>query len=138
MGAMARRGPHRLWLAMVVVAAAIGLAGGLGGGPLDADPRPAGHPSATGGLVATATGVDVAVVPARTEAGTAGGVRSAADPTRNGPARWLLPLLTILLGLAALLGARSGVVRPPAAGRLPLRARRHAIALRAPPSLRLV
>jgi hypothetical protein len=122
---------------MAVVAAAIGLAGGFGG-PLDTDPRPTGHPSATDGLVAGATGVDVAVVPARTEAGGAG-VRSAADPTRTVPARWLLPLVAVLLGLAGLLGARSGgVVRPPAGDRLPLRARRHAIALRAPPSLRSV
>ena len=134
---MARRGPQRLWLAMVVVAAAIGLAGGVGGA-LDTGSRHAGHQSATGGLVAAATGVDVAVVPARTEAGTAGVVRSAADPSRHGPARWLLPLLAVLIGLAGLLGARSGVVRPPVAGRLPLRARRHAIALRAPPSPRFV
>ena len=135
---MARRGPHRLWLAMVVVAAAVAFAGGFGG-PLDTDPRPAGHPSPTGGLVAAATGVDVAVVPGRTEAGTAGVVRSAADPTRTGPARWLLPLVAVLLGLAGVFGARSGgVVRPPGAGRLTLRARRHAIALRAPPSLRFL
>lgn len=134
---MARRGPHRLWLAMAVVAAAIGLAGGFGG-PLDTDPRPAGHTAATGGLLSATTGVDVAVVPARTEAGAAG-VRTAADPTRNVPARWLLPLVAVLIGLAGLLGARSGgVVRPPAGDRLPLRARRHAIALRAPPSLRSV
>jgi hypothetical protein len=121
---------------MVVVAAAVGLAGGFGG-PLDAHPRAAGHPSATSGLISASTAVEAAVVPVRAEAWGATGVRSAAaDPLRHGPARGLLPLVAVLLGLAGLLGARSGVVRPPTAGCHPLRARRHAIALRAPPSLR--
>ena len=138
MGRMARRGSHRLWLAVVVVVAAgIGLAGGFGG-PLDPNPGAAGRASATGGLLVAATTVDLAVVPVKTEAGA--GVRSAADPTRHGPARWLLPLLAILGGVGGLVGSGAGLVRPapPVAGRPPLRARRHAIALRAPPALRSV
>ncbi len=127
---MARRPKtYRLWLAIVVVAAGIGLAGGLATGLGDAgDPRPAGHQS--GAVSISPTAVDVAVVPARTEAA------STTDAARHGPGRGLLPLVAAVVGLGALVGiavhgrARSSVLGPRA-----LRARRHAIALRAPPAL---
>ncbi len=133
MGRMARRGSHRLWLAMVVVAAGISLAVGFGG-PLDPNPGAVG--SAPDRSVMASNPVDLAVVPVRTEAGAR--LRPGADPTSHGPARWLLPLLAALVGLAGCVGSRGRVARPPAGGRPPLRARRYAIVLRAPPSPRFV
>lgn len=126
---MVRRRTRRLGLgALLVVAGAI-LAGGLvvaGGG---GSPAP-GHLPGSASLAATT--LTSAVVPARTEAGTA----TAADPSRQVAGRWLVPLGVAVLGLAGLPGRRQA----PAllgGGRPPLRARRHCIALRAPPSLLL-
>jgi hypothetical protein len=116
---------------MVVAAAGIALAVGFGG-PLDPDPVGAGRTSAAGGPAMASTSVDLAVVPVRPEAGAR--LRPGADPTRHGPARWLLPLMAALVGVAGYVGSRSRVARPPVGGHPPLRTRRHAIALRAPPS----
>lgn len=132
---MARRSVHRLWLAMVVVAAGIGVAGGLlaGAGAHADGSRDARSSGPRPGVVSIApTAVDAAVVPGRTVAG------SAADVARQIPGRVLLPLVAALVGLAGIAGlAAGGRSRPPAVGRRPLLARRYAIALRAPPVLQL-
>ncbi len=132
MGPMARQPLHRLWLALVVVAAAVGVAGGLLAG--GSDPGATRPPSAAHDPAAvsfTPSGVEAAVVPARTETAPAAGA------ARHGSGRGLLPLVAALVGLAAALGTRARLVRPPTPGGQPLRARRHAIARRAPPSLQL-
>ena len=123
---MARRGRgHRLGLALVLLLAALGLVGGIGGGV--ARDAPDGQQPSAIGLAPTA--VDAAHLPIRTEAGVT------TDPLRQGSGRGPVPLVAVLLGLAgAALGrGRVGVAGPATAGCPPLRARRHAIALRAPP-----
>jgi hypothetical protein len=131
---MARRGIHRLWLAMLLVVAGIGLApfaaadAGADAGA-DGAARSAADRAST--VAITSTAIEAAVVPARTEAGPG-------STTRPAPGRSLLPLLAALVALAGVVGlcagrAQARVGRGPA-----LAARRYAIALRAPPAFQLV
>lgn len=118
---MARPRDLRLWglalVALCLVTAGGGLTGGAGTRVSEGTPPPA--------VAVLSSSVDVAVLPARLVAD----VRTAASA---GPSRVVVlgAVLTSLLGLPALLRRTS----PPAGGgRRPLRTRRYAIALRAPP-----
>ncbi|HEX7277001.1 MAG TPA: hypothetical protein VF244_06460 [Acidimicrobiales bacterium] len=123
---MARRGTHHLWLAMLLVAAGVGLAGAA-----IAD-EPESRPSGAQGAVVrvTSTGGEIAVVPPRTEAG----VGKSAHPISG---RTILPLVAALLGVAAAAGLSAARRHAAPDGARTLLARRHAIALRAPPSFQL-
>jgi hypothetical protein len=129
-----RRDFRPSWLAVLAVVAGIVLAtvgAGLAGGVDDSSGNggPVTRPAAAVTLASTA--VEAAVVPARSEAGARSGVHQS-------PGRSLLPLVAALVAIVGLLGATGRRTDPPLAGGQPLRARRHAIALRAPPPPQLV
>lgn len=115
-------------MVVLLVAAGLGLAttGSAASARLE---QPARHQSGTPSV--TPTAVEVAVVPARSEIGPGPG-------TRHSPGRSLLPLVAALLALTGAVGLRAGRSVPSAGGCRPLAGRRHAISLRAPPSLLLV
>jgi len=123
---MARRGTHRLWLVVLLVAAGIGLAGGTVAGR----PESRTHQQPVAAAF-TPTEVEAAVVPGRTQSAAGIGARHA-------PVRSLLPLLGALVALAGLGALVTGRSVPAFAGTRPLVDRRHSIALRAPPSVLLV
>jgi len=122
---MPRHRTRRLWMAVLFAVAGVGLAGGAIVGP----PEVRLAAQDPGDVTVAPTPVGVAVLPARNEVGKGGAHLS--------PGRSLLPLVALvaLAGLAVLTVGRSV---PAVAGHRPLVARRHFIALRAPPSLQLV
>lgn len=125
---MARRGTHhhlRVIVLLVAVAVAAGLAGGTVADRPDSELAAAVPQSA---VTVTPTALEVAVVPARTDVGGGAGVH-------HSPGRSLLPLVAALTTAAGLLGFTAGRIGSPAGTRRPLLARRHVIALRAPPLL---
>ena len=127
---MARPRTRYLWLAVLLVAVGIGLGAGAGGDfGGRGDERPSAHQSAAASL--TGDAVEVAIVPARTEVAPGSGGRLAS-------ARSFLPLAVALLAAAGAAGLRGRRSLVPAFGPQPLLARRHAIALRAPPAFQLV
>jgi hypothetical protein len=121
-----RRRPRPIWLAVLLVMAGVGLAGGTAARPTDEGGAAHGPSPVT--LIPIA--VDVAVVPARTEAG--------ARSVHQSPGRSPVPLVAALVAVVGLLGVADRRSDPPPAGRPPVRARRHTIALRAPPAPRFV
>jgi len=120
---MARRPTPHLWVAMLLVVAGLGFGGGAVASATE--PTTADRPAA---VALTPTVIDVAVVPARIDARPRAVGQSAYG-------RSLLPLVALLLTLAGLIGSTAGRSVAPVVGHAPLLSRRHAIALRAPPSL---
>jgi hypothetical protein len=122
---MTRRATPSLWLAVLLVVAGIG----LGGAALavSAPTHPAAHHPAAAS-VTPVSAVEAAVVPVRTEARPGAG----AQPPR-GPS---VPMVAGLVALVGLVGIRARRSASPDVGARHVIAR-HAVALRAPPSLQL-
>ena len=118
---MTRSQSFRLWTVALWALCVVAATGGLPESPGGAHPAGAA-PAAVGVLAATA---DAAVLPAK----VAGEVRVAAQ---GAPVRTLVlaAIVAVLGGLPAVLRRKAAVAGPT---HRPLRARRHAIALRAPP-----
>jgi MYXO-CTERM domain-containing protein len=123
---MTRRATPSLWLAVLLVVAGIG----LGGVALavSAPTHPAAHHPAAAS-VTPVSAVEAAVVPVRTEAGPGAG----AQPTGGQPS---VPMVAGLVALVGLVGVRTRRSAPADVGARHVIAR-HAVALRAPPSLQL-
>jgi len=119
---MARRGTHHLWLVVLLVAAGIGVAGVAMADGSEAPPSR----NQSAGVRVTPPGVDLGVVPGPTEAASG----KAANPISG---RTLLPLVAALVALVGLVGLAAARRAATPDGARPLLARRHAIALRAPP-----
>ncbi len=125
---MARQGTDRFWLAILLVTAGIVLAGGAA---VSGSSEPLASTDHAASVSFTPTALDAAVVPGRAEVGAHVGANQA-------PGRSLLPMVAALAALAGLACGAAGRFVPAVAGVQHLLTRRHAIALRAPPSLQLV
>ncbi len=124
---MARCRTHHLGLVVLLVAAGIGI--GVAGDAVAGRPesRSRRQPAAAS---FTPTALEAAVVPGRTQSGAGIGARQA-------PGRSLVALVAALFAVAALVVLIAARSVPPVASHRALVARRHFIALRAPPSPRL-
>lgn len=118
---MTRSRPFKLWAVALWALCLVAATGGLAEGPNDV--VPAGTAPAAVGVLSAAA--DAAVLPAK----VADDVRVAAQ---GAPLRTLVlaGFVALLVGLPAVLRRRATAA---ASTHRPLRARRHAIALRAPP-----
>ena len=122
-------GHDRFWLAILLVTAGDRLL--AGGAAVSGSSEPLAFTDHAASVSFTPTALDAAVVPGRAQVGAHVGANQA-------PGRSLLPLVAALVALAGLPSAPGRAGSAPAAGRPPLLPRRHAIALRAPPSPRFV
>lgn len=118
---MIRARSFRLWTVALWALCVVAAGGGLAHGPDDTVFAGA----ATAAVGALSTGADAAVLPAK----VADEVRAVAQ---GAPLRTfaLAGFVAVLAGLPAVMRRRAAIAGPT---RRPLRARRHAIALRAPP-----